>query len=93
MCCISTESHGLDFEEIKDYEVVRPVRLHTLRKRDLEVYLFLISFSNISVSITEMNLCFFANKIITVMGNVPLFLVECPPRDHQICDDSGRKRY
>ncbi|XP_049907937.1 disintegrin and metalloproteinase domain-containing protein 28 [Epinephelus moara] len=31
-----SESHGRDFEEVKDYEVVRPVRLHTVRKRDTE---------------------------------------------------------
>ncbi|XP_059194056.1 disintegrin and metalloproteinase domain-containing protein 28 [Centropristis striata] len=29
-------SHGGDFEEVKDYEVVRPVRLHTVRKRHAE---------------------------------------------------------
>lgn len=38
-CCISTESHGHGFEEVKDYEVVRPVRLHSVRKRDTEVHL------------------------------------------------------
>lgn len=38
-CCVSTESHGRDFEEVKDYEVVRPVRLHTVRKRQTEVFL------------------------------------------------------
>lgn len=37
MCCIFTESHGNVFEEVKDYEVVRPVRLHTVRKRHAEV--------------------------------------------------------
>ncbi|XP_074493729.1 disintegrin and metalloproteinase domain-containing protein 28-like isoform X2 [Sebastes fasciatus] len=31
-----SESHGHDFEEVKDYEVVRPVRLHTVRKRHAE---------------------------------------------------------
>ncbi|XP_030274310.1 disintegrin and metalloproteinase domain-containing protein 28 [Sparus aurata] len=31
-----SESHGRDFEEVKDYEVVRPVRLHTVRKRQTE---------------------------------------------------------
>uniref|UniRef100_A0A8C4IBN3 ADAM metallopeptidase domain 28 n=1 Tax=Dicentrarchus labrax TaxID=13489 RepID=A0A8C4IBN3_DICLA len=36
-CCVSTESHGHKFEEVKDYEVVRPVRLHTVRKRHAEV--------------------------------------------------------
>uniref|UniRef100_A0A3Q1IKR6 Uncharacterized protein n=1 Tax=Anabas testudineus TaxID=64144 RepID=A0A3Q1IKR6_ANATE len=36
MCCIFTESHGNVFEEVKDYEVVRPVRLHTVRKRHAE---------------------------------------------------------
>ncbi|KAK5871734.1 hypothetical protein PBY51_004596 [Eleginops maclovinus] len=32
----SSESDGRDFEEVKDYEVVRPVRLHTVRKRDTQ---------------------------------------------------------
>ncbi|XP_040897650.1 disintegrin and metalloproteinase domain-containing protein 28 [Toxotes jaculatrix] len=31
-----SESHGNEFEEVKDYEVVRPVRLHTVRKRHAE---------------------------------------------------------
>ncbi|XP_032371970.1 disintegrin and metalloproteinase domain-containing protein 28 [Etheostoma spectabile] len=31
-----SESHGHDFEDVKDYEVVRPVRLHTVRKRHTE---------------------------------------------------------
>ncbi|XP_037634003.1 zinc metalloproteinase-disintegrin-like lachestatin-2 isoform X1 [Sebastes umbrosus] len=31
-----SESHGHDFEDVKDYEVVRPVRLHTVRKRHAE---------------------------------------------------------
>ncbi|XP_022614831.1 zinc metalloproteinase-disintegrin-like batroxstatin-3 [Seriola dumerili] len=31
-----SESHGNGFEEVKDYEVVRPVRLHSVRKRDAE---------------------------------------------------------
>ncbi|XP_042344180.1 disintegrin and metalloproteinase domain-containing protein 28 [Plectropomus leopardus] len=31
-----SESHGHDFEEMKSYEVVRPVRLHTVRKRHTE---------------------------------------------------------
>ncbi|KAG7222164.1 hypothetical protein INR49_016736 [Caranx melampygus] len=31
-----SESHGNGFEEVKDYEVVRPVRLHAVRKRDAE---------------------------------------------------------
>uniref|UniRef100_A0A7N6A2W0 ADAM metallopeptidase domain 28 n=1 Tax=Anabas testudineus TaxID=64144 RepID=A0A7N6A2W0_ANATE len=31
-----SESHGNVFEEVKDYEVVRPVRLHTVRKRHAE---------------------------------------------------------
>ncbi|KAM9360324.1 disintegrin and metalloproteinase domain-containing protein 28 [Symphorus nematophorus] len=31
-----SESHGHGFEEVKDYEVVRPVRLHTVRKRHTE---------------------------------------------------------
>ncbi|XP_044054024.1 disintegrin and metalloproteinase domain-containing protein 28 isoform X2 [Siniperca chuatsi] len=31
-----SESHGHEFEEVKDYEVVRPVRLHTVRKRHTE---------------------------------------------------------
>ncbi|KAF1388873.1 hypothetical protein PFLUV_G00067360 [Perca fluviatilis] len=31
-----SESHGHDFEDVKDYEVVRPVRLHTVRKRHIE---------------------------------------------------------
>uniref|UniRef100_A0A4W6G884 ADAM metallopeptidase domain 28 n=1 Tax=Lates calcarifer TaxID=8187 RepID=A0A4W6G884_LATCA len=31
-----SESHGNDFEDVKDYEVVRPVRLHTVRKRHAE---------------------------------------------------------
>ncbi|XP_034396748.1 zinc metalloproteinase-disintegrin-like lachestatin-2 [Cyclopterus lumpus] len=31
-----SESHGHDFEEVKAYEVVRPVRLHSVRKRHTE---------------------------------------------------------
>ncbi|KAM9392974.1 disintegrin and metalloproteinase domain-containing protein 28 [Pholidichthys leucotaenia] len=31
-----SESHGPEFEEGKDYEVVRPIRLHTVRKRQTE---------------------------------------------------------
>ncbi|XP_071338057.1 disintegrin and metalloproteinase domain-containing protein 28 [Trachinotus anak] len=31
-----SESHGNEFEKEKDYEVVRPVRLHTVRKRHAE---------------------------------------------------------
>ncbi|KAG8011611.1 Disintegrin and metalloproteinase domain-containing protein 28, partial [Nibea albiflora] len=31
-----TEIHAHEFEEVKDYEVVRPVRLHTVRKRHTE---------------------------------------------------------
>uniref|UniRef100_A0A1A8I505 A disintegrin and metallopeptidase domain 28 n=2 Tax=Nothobranchius kuhntae TaxID=321403 RepID=A0A1A8I505_NOTKU len=31
-----SESHSLAFEEMQDYEVVRPVRLHTVRKRNAE---------------------------------------------------------
>ncbi|XP_068577185.1 zinc metalloproteinase-disintegrin-like MTP4 [Cebidichthys violaceus] len=31
-----SESHGHDFDEVKDYEVVRPVRLHSVRKRHTE---------------------------------------------------------
>ncbi|XP_068422717.1 zinc metalloproteinase-disintegrin-like MTP4 [Clinocottus analis] len=31
-----SESHGHDFEEAKAYEVVRPVRLHSVRKRQTE---------------------------------------------------------
>ncbi|XP_038560567.1 disintegrin and metalloproteinase domain-containing protein 28 [Micropterus salmoides] len=31
-----SESHGHEFREAKDYEVVRPVRLHTVRKRHTE---------------------------------------------------------
>ncbi|XP_070760282.1 zinc metalloproteinase-disintegrin-like MTP4 [Enoplosus armatus] len=31
-----SESHGHEFGEAKDYEVVRPVRLHTVRKRHTE---------------------------------------------------------
>lgn len=38
VCCVSTESHGNVFEEVKDYEVVRPIRLHTVRKRHAEVH-------------------------------------------------------
>uniref|UniRef100_A0A3Q0RTR5 ADAM metallopeptidase domain 28 n=1 Tax=Amphilophus citrinellus TaxID=61819 RepID=A0A3Q0RTR5_AMPCI len=38
VCCISTESHGPEFEEGKHYEVVRPVRLHTVRKRHTEYH-------------------------------------------------------
>uniref|UniRef100_UPI0037E972E4 disintegrin and metalloproteinase domain-containing protein 28 n=1 Tax=Semicossyphus pulcher TaxID=241346 RepID=UPI0037E972E4 len=30
------ESHGHIFEEVKDFEVVRPVRTHSVRKRDIE---------------------------------------------------------
>ncbi|XP_033947037.1 zinc metalloproteinase-disintegrin-like jararhagin isoform X1 [Pseudochaenichthys georgianus] len=33
----TSDSHGRDFEEVKDYEVVRPVRLHAVRKRDTDV--------------------------------------------------------
>ncbi|TKS78094.1 Disintegrin and metalloproteinase domain-containing protein 28 [Collichthys lucidus] len=43
LCNISTEREGYlgkiyahEFEEVKDYEVVRPVRLHTVRKRHTE---------------------------------------------------------
>ncbi|XP_008333884.1 zinc metalloproteinase-disintegrin-like batroxstatin-3 [Cynoglossus semilaevis] len=33
-CCAPSESHGSHkFEEAKDYEVVRPIRLHTVRRR------------------------------------------------------------
>nr|XP_020446350.1 zinc metalloproteinase-disintegrin-like brevilysin H2a isoform X2 [Monopterus albus] len=31
-----SESHGYEFEEVKHYEVVRPVRLHSVRKRHAE---------------------------------------------------------
>ncbi|XP_075934298.1 zinc metalloproteinase-disintegrin-like MTP4 [Anarhichas minor] len=31
-----SESHGHDFDEVKDYEVVRPIRLHSVRKRHTE---------------------------------------------------------
>ncbi|XP_047447145.1 disintegrin and metalloproteinase domain-containing protein 28 [Mugil cephalus] len=31
-----SESHGPEFKEAKDYEVVRPVRIHTVRKRNAE---------------------------------------------------------
>eukprot|EP00064_Thunnus_orientalis_P023313 superscaffoldBa00008679_g23549 len=31
-----SESHGPEADEVKDYEVVRPVRLHTVRKRHAE---------------------------------------------------------
>lgn len=35
--CVFTESHNPTFEVGKDYEVVRPVRLHAIRKRGTEV--------------------------------------------------------
>lgn len=41
MCVISTESHGPEFEEAKDYEVVRPIRIHAVRKRHAEVHFIL----------------------------------------------------
>ena len=44
VCCISTESHGPEADEVKDYEVVRPVRLHTVRKRHAEVPCFSNSY-------------------------------------------------
>lgn len=34
---LSAESHGHDFGEVKHYEVVRPVRLHSVRKRHADV--------------------------------------------------------
>lgn len=40
MYCNSIESHGPATDEVKDYEVVRPVRLHTVRKRHAEVPCF-----------------------------------------------------
>uniref|UniRef100_H2SJX2 ADAM metallopeptidase domain 28 n=1 Tax=Takifugu rubripes TaxID=31033 RepID=H2SJX2_TAKRU len=34
--CVSTESHSHEFGEVMHYQVVRPVRLHSLRKRGTE---------------------------------------------------------
>lgn len=34
---VSTESHSHEFGEVMHYQVVRPVRLHSLRKRGAEV--------------------------------------------------------
>lgn len=34
---LSAESHSHDFGEVKHYEVVRPVRLHSVRKRHADV--------------------------------------------------------
>lgn len=43
VCCIPAESRRHDLEDVKDYEVVRPVRLHSVRRRHAEV---LFIFSN-----------------------------------------------
>ncbi|XP_054457268.1 zinc metalloproteinase-disintegrin-like brevilysin H2a [Anoplopoma fimbria] len=31
-----SESHGHDFDQVKDYEVIRPIKLHSVRKRHTE---------------------------------------------------------